>query len=57
MDESIGVAKQTGAQAIHPHHPRYGLLSENAEFVNKCMEEQSEDTTNLFVEIYIQSFV
>lgn len=49
MDESIGVAKQTGAQAIHP---RYGLLSENAEFVNKCMEEQSEDTTNLFVEIY-----
>lgn len=52
MDESIGVAKQTGAQAIHPHHPRYGLLSENAEFVNKCMEEQSEDTTNLFVEIY-----
>lgn len=35
MDKIIDVAKQTGAEAIHPG---YGLLSENAEFARKSME-------------------
>ncbi len=35
MDTILDVAKQTGAQAIHPG---YGFLSENAPFVEKCQE-------------------
>lgn len=35
MDAVIQAAKDTGAQAIHPG---YGFLSENAEFVRKCEE-------------------
>ncbi|MBB1489174.1 acetyl/propionyl/methylcrotonyl-CoA carboxylase subunit alpha [Oceanospirillum sediminis] len=35
MDTILEVAKQTGAQAIHPG---YGFLSENAPFVQKCQE-------------------
>lgn len=35
MDKIIDVAKQTGAEAIHPG---YGLLSENTEFARKIME-------------------
>ncbi len=34
IDEIIRVAKQTGADAIHPG---YGFLSENAEFLKKCV--------------------
>src|SRR5438046_1530602 len=34
-DKIIAVAKQAGAQAIHP---RYGLLSENAEFAQACVD-------------------
>lgn len=33
MDKIIQIAKETGAEAIHPG---YGLLSENAEFARKC---------------------
>lgn len=36
MDEIIRVAKESGAQAVHPG---YGLLSENADFARKCTEE------------------
>ncbi|GAX90079.1 acetyl-CoA carboxylase biotin carboxylase subunit [Effusibacillus lacus] len=35
MDKIIEIAKQTGAEAIHPG---YGLLSENAVFARKCEE-------------------
>ena len=35
-DEIIRIAKESGAQAIHPG---YGLLSENADFAKKCTEE------------------
>jgi len=35
MDTILQVAKETGAQAIHPG---YGFLSENAPFVQKCQE-------------------
>ncbi len=35
MDKIIDIAKQTGAEAIHPG---YGLLSENADFARKSME-------------------
>jgi pyruvate carboxylase len=35
MDEIIGVAKECGAQAIHPG---YGFLSENFEFARRCQE-------------------
>lgn len=35
MDKIIDIAKQTGAEAIHPG---YGLLSENAEFARKSNE-------------------
>ncbi|WP_028302386.1 acetyl/propionyl/methylcrotonyl-CoA carboxylase subunit alpha [Oceanospirillum beijerinckii] len=35
MDTILEVAKQTGAQAIHPG---YGFLSENAPFVQKCQD-------------------
>ncbi|OPX56877.1 3-methylcrotonyl-CoA carboxylase alpha subunit [Oceanospirillum multiglobuliferum] len=35
MDTILEVAKQTGAQAIHPG---YGFLSENATFVQKCQD-------------------
>ncbi len=35
-DEIIRIAKESGAQAIHPG---YGLLSENADFAKKCIEE------------------
>lgn len=35
MDKIIEVAKQTGAEAIHPG---YGLLSENVEFARKSIE-------------------
>jgi acetyl-CoA carboxylase biotin carboxylase subunit len=36
MDKIIAVAKQTGAQAIHPG---YGFLAENPLFVERCKEE------------------
>lgn len=36
MNEIIRIAKESGAQAVHPG---YGLLSENAEFATKCSEE------------------
>ncbi|MFK2825080.1 acetyl-CoA carboxylase biotin carboxylase subunit [Bacillus sp. B190/17] len=36
MDEIIRAAKESGAEAIHPG---YGLLSENASFATKCMNE------------------
>lgn len=35
MDKILEVAKESGAEAIHPG---YGLLSENAEFANRCEE-------------------
>ena len=35
-DEIIRIAKASGAEAVHPG---YGLLSENADFAKKCMEE------------------
>ncbi|NSL50800.1 acetyl-CoA carboxylase biotin carboxylase subunit [Calidifontibacillus erzurumensis] len=35
MEKIIEIAKQTGAEAIHPG---YGLLSENPEFARKCIE-------------------
>ncbi len=35
-EKIISVAKETGADAIHPG---YGFLSENAEFSNRCKEE------------------
>lgn len=35
-DEIIRIAKESGAQAVHPG---YGLLSENADFAKKCIEE------------------
>ncbi len=36
IEEIIGLAKQIGADAIHPG---YGFLSENAEFARRCIEE------------------
>lgn len=36
IEKIIEVAKQTGAEAIHPG---YGLLSENANFARRCQEE------------------
>ncbi|MGM8216259.1 acetyl-CoA carboxylase biotin carboxylase subunit [Bacillaceae bacterium W0354] len=36
IDKIIEVAKQTGAEAIHPG---YGLLSENSTFARRCEEE------------------
>ena len=36
MDKILNIAKQCGAQAIHPG---YGFLSENATFVRRCEEE------------------
>lgn len=36
MEKILGIAKQTGADAIHPG---YGFLSENAAFVKRCEEE------------------
>ena len=35
MDDIIRVAKQTGADAIHPG---YGFLAENEEFAEKCAQ-------------------
>lgn len=35
-EEIIRVAKESGAEAVHPG---YGLLSENAEFARKCVEQ------------------
>jgi Acetyl/propionyl-CoA carboxylase, alpha subunit len=36
VDKIIDIAKQTGAEAIHPG---YGFLSENADFVRRCEAE------------------
>jgi acetyl-CoA carboxylase biotin carboxylase subunit len=36
-DEIIRIAKESGAQAIHPG---YGLLSENSSFSKKCIDEE-----------------
>jgi urea carboxylase len=36
MEKILRIAKQSGAQAIHPG---YGFLSENASFVRRCEEE------------------
>src|SRR5690625_4318375 len=35
VDKIIDVAKEAGADAVHPG---YGLLSENADFANRCQE-------------------
>ena len=35
MDDIIRIAKQSGADAIHPG---YGFLSENIDFARKCQE-------------------
>ncbi|HHY73245.1 MAG TPA: acetyl-CoA carboxylase biotin carboxylase subunit [Bacillus bacterium] len=35
MEKIIEIAKETGAEAVHPG---YGLLSENSEFARKCTE-------------------
>src|SRR5690349_13746486 len=37
MDAIIQVAKESGAEAIHPG---YGFLSENSEFARKCREQE-----------------
>jgi acetyl-CoA carboxylase biotin carboxylase subunit len=37
MDRIIGVAKDAGADAIHPG---YGFLAENAEFARRCAQEK-----------------